>query len=56
MEVADGRQAGVAWESLVRGNLDQIERDAIKKAPLDYCGQDTMAMVRLVEELRLVSL
>jgi hypothetical protein len=53
MEVADGTDAGLAWESLIRGGGDQTERDRIKKALLDYCGQDTLAMVRLVETLRL---
>jgi len=52
MEVADGTEAGLAWESLVRGSLDQPERDRIRKALLDYCGQDTLAMVRLAETLR----
>jgi predicted RecB family nuclease len=52
MAVADGQQAGLAWESLVRGRLDQVERDRIEKALRDYCGQDTMAMVKLVEQLR----
>ena len=51
MEVADGTDAGLAWESLIRGGLDQTERDRIRKALLDYCGQDTLAMVRLVEKL-----
>jgi hypothetical protein len=41
--------------SMVRGGLNQVERERIRKAVLDYCGQDTRAMVRLVEQLRLVS-
>ena len=53
MGVADGQQAGVAWEKLVRGGLDQSERDRIRKALLDYCGQDTLAMVRLLERIQL---
>jgi predicted RecB family nuclease len=53
MEVADGQAAGVAWESLVRGNLDSGEREKIKKALLAYCEQDTLALLRLVEVLRL---
>lgn len=52
MEVADGQAAGLAWESLVRGSLDASERDKIRKALLDYCGQDTLAMVVLLEKLR----
>jgi hypothetical protein len=52
MAVADGQQAGLAWESLVRGDLDQVERNRIKTALLDYCGQDTLALFTLVEILR----
>ena len=55
LEVADGQAAGLAWESLVRGELDGGEREKIRKALLDYCGQDTLAMVRLVESLRQIS-
>jgi hypothetical protein len=55
MQVANGTEAGVAWEALVRGNLDQPERDRIEKALRDYCGQDTLTMVRLLEKLRLIS-
>jgi hypothetical protein len=51
MAVADGQAAGIAWESLVRGNLGKTERDRIRKALLDYCGQDTLALVRLLERL-----
>ena len=54
MDVANGQDAGLAWESLVHGGLDCNERDRIRKALLDYCGQDTLAMVRLLENLRLV--
>jgi predicted RecB family nuclease len=52
MEVADGTDAGLAWESLTRGGLDQTERDRTKRALLEYCGQDTLAMIRLLEKLR----
>jgi hypothetical protein len=53
MAVANGQDAGLAWESLVRGGLDQSERESRRKALLDYCGQDTLALVRLLEALRL---
>jgi len=53
MEVANGQDAGLAWESLVGGNLGQPQGDKIRKALLDYCGQDTLALVMLVEKLRL---
>ena len=39
MVVADGQDAGLAWESLVRSGLNQSERDRITRALLDYCGQ-----------------
>ena len=55
MEVADGQAAGLAWESLVRGGLDRDEHDRIRKALLDYCGQDTLGMIRLTGKLRSIS-
>jgi hypothetical protein len=55
MGVSNGQDAGLAWESLVCQSLDQSERERTKKALLDYCGKDTMALVRLVETLRLAS-
>jgi hypothetical protein len=33
--------------------MDHPERNVIKKGLLDYCGQDTLALVRLVERLSL---
>jgi predicted RecB family nuclease len=54
MEVANGQDAGLAWEALIRGGLDQTGHAWIKKALLDYCGQDTMALIRLVEKLQLI--
>jgi hypothetical protein len=55
MEVADGTGAGLAWESLVRGSLDQVERDKIRKALLEYCGQDTLALIKLIDRLQVAS-
>ena len=55
LTVACGADAGLAWESITRGNLEQTERDRISKALLDYCRQDTLALVRLVEKLQLTS-
>jgi predicted RecB family nuclease len=55
MEVADGTDAGLAWQSLIRGGLDQAESERIIRALLDYCGQDTLALVKLVQKLRLMS-
>jgi predicted RecB family nuclease len=52
MEVRDGQAAGLAWESLVSGGLNGGERERISKALLDYCWQDTLGMVRLLERLQ----
>jgi predicted RecB family nuclease len=54
MQVANGQDAGLAWGLLIRGTVDAVERGKIEKALLDYCGQDTLAMVRLLEMLRAV--
>ena len=55
MEVADGQDAGLAWEKLISGSLDQAERERIREALLDYCSQDTLALLRLVVSLRFLS-
>jgi len=52
MEVADGQAAGIAWESLIGGDCREAECQRKRKALLDYCGQDTLGMVRLLEHLR----
>jgi len=54
MTVSNGQDAGLAWESLVRGGLDQAECQRIRKALLAYCGQDTLALVKLLDKLRSV--
>jgi len=54
MEVANGQDAGLAWESLLRAGLEEAERLRTEKALREYCGQDTLALVRLLEKLRLV--
>jgi hypothetical protein len=51
MQVPNGKAAGLAWESLIRCEQNDAERSDTKKALLDYCGQDTLAMVRLLNVL-----
>ena len=53
MTVPNGQAAGIAWESLVRGTIGESGRDSLREALLDYCGQDTLALVRLLERLRI---
>jgi len=52
MAVADGQAAGLAWEALVRESLDQSERETTRKSLLEYCGQDTLALVKLIDKLQ----
>ncbi|HTV53428.1 MAG TPA: DUF2779 domain-containing protein [Terriglobia bacterium] len=52
MKVPNGQVAGLAWEAMIRGKLAEAERQATQKALLDYCGQDTLALVRLLEALQ----
>jgi predicted RecB family nuclease len=52
MEVADGQAAGLVWESIVAGECSEVERQQNRKALLEYCCQDTLGMVKLVELLR----
>ena len=55
MDVADGQAAGLAWEVLVNGGFDRDECERISRALLEYCCQDTLGLVRLVEKLQHVS-
>ncbi len=51
MTVSEGKEAGVFFEKLVREEMAEPERAELRKALLDYCGQDTLAMVRIVDVL-----
>jgi predicted RecB family nuclease len=55
MFVAGGQDAGLTWESLIQGGLGRDEHQRITKALLDYCGRDTLALVKLVERLQVAS-
>ena len=56
MEVADGSDAGIAWDMMIRGGLDAESRDRLKSALMKYCGEDTWAMVMVLERLRSMAL
>ncbi|MGH9326943.1 MAG: DUF2779 domain-containing protein [Terriglobia bacterium] len=49
MLVAEGGEAGLAWERIVRGNLASDERNRLRAALLAYCEQDTLALARLLD-------
>jgi hypothetical protein len=55
MEVSHGGEAGLAWDQMVRGDLNAEERQRLKMALLAYCRQDTLAMVRVLESLKSLS-
>lgn len=55
MEVPNGQAAGLAWESTISNRVTDSERRAKRKALLEYCGQDTLALVKLLEALRTAS-
>jgi hypothetical protein len=52
MEVSHGDEAGLAWDHMVRGDLDFVVRQRMKSALLAYCRQDTMAMATVIERLK----
>jgi predicted RecB family nuclease len=52
MEVGDGGQAGIAWQKMIAPETPAPERRRLRRALLDYCGQDTLALARLVDFLR----
>jgi len=49
--VAEGIQAGIAWTRLVDPATSPEEKDKLKRALLQYCGQDTLALARIVDVL-----
>jgi hypothetical protein len=49
--VTDGRAAEAAYQDLVSGDVPATQRDAIRRALLDYCRLDTLALVRLAKRL-----
>ena len=49
--VAEGIQAGIAWTRLVDPATSPEEKDRLKRALLQYCGQDTLALARIVDVL-----
>ena len=51
MEVSDGAQAGVVYNELVRTAPTDLQRDALRRALLAYCGQDSLGMLKLVDRL-----
>ena len=51
MEVAEGNEAGLAWEKMIHAEAGSAERKRLEDALRAYCKQDTLAMVRVVAVL-----
>ncbi len=51
MEIGNGGEASSGYELMVCSQLSYEEKTRIRTALLEYCKQDTLAMVRLREEL-----
>ena len=52
MEVSHGGGAGLAWDQMIRGDLDLGARRGLKSALLAYLRQDTLAMAKVLKVLR----
>jgi predicted RecB family nuclease len=51
MEVANGLDASALFAYMAMGKYDGEQVNRIRQNLLEYCGVDTMAMVRLVEQV-----
>ena len=51
LAVADGNQAGIVWARFVNPATYPEEKAHLKRALLQYCGQDTLALARILEVL-----
>jgi predicted RecB family nuclease len=52
MDVADGIAAGITFERMIKGESSESELESLRNALLEYCGQDTLAMVELIRTLQ----
>lgn len=55
LEIQDGNAASFAFAQMIDPETEDPQRSEIAQALLDYCGQDTLAMVRLFQTLRSLS-
>jgi hypothetical protein len=52
MQVANGEETGIAWQQMISRSPEDPERQRLRSALLEYCGQDTLALVKLAGNLR----
>jgi hypothetical protein len=55
LAIADGETASREYLRVTFGGADEAERARVRKQLEEYCGLDTMAMIRIVEELEKIS-
>ena len=51
LDISDGGEAFSAWLRMVQSK-DDVEKSTIRKQLLQYCGLDTLAMVRILEKMK----
>ncbi len=51
LDIADGETASREYLRVTFGGADEAERARVRKQLEEYCGLDTMGMIRIVEEL-----
>jgi predicted RecB family nuclease len=51
LEVAEGTAAGLAWAQLIKPATPLAEKRRLRKALLEYCEQDTLALAELFDVL-----
>lgn len=52
LEIAEGTTAGLAWARFIDSATSAAEKSRLRKALLEYCAQDTLALTKLLEVLR----
>ena len=52
LEVGEGTAAGLAWARFIEPATPPAEKNGLRQALLAYCKHDTLALVKLLEELR----
>ena len=52
MDVSEGGEAGLAFERMAHPDTPEMERIRLRRSLLEYCGQDTLAMVRILDRLK----
>jgi hypothetical protein len=51
LPIQEGSMAGLEYLQMIDPNTPSHEKERIRKDLLEYCGQDTLAMVKIREEL-----